>query len=165
MKDWLRRIQGAMGIGMTWALGWAVVGAIFGATIAIITGAPPSALGPLWGQAMGALGFVGGVAFSCILALAERRRSLADFSLPRFTALGALGGFVVGLAIAGMVGTGVTAFLLLDSIIIGAFTILGAGSAAGSLALARRADEPGLLDAESDEVNVRRPVERLGDEH
>jgi len=164
MKDWLRRIQGAMGIGMTWALGWAVVGAIFGATIAIITGAPPSALGPLWGQAMGGLGFVGGVAFSCILVLAERRRSLADFSLPRFTAWGALGGLIAGLLIAGMVGTGVKALLLLDSIIIGTFAILGAGSAAGSLALARMADEPVLLDAESDEASVRLPVEGPGDE-
>ena len=163
MKDWLRRIRAALWIGLTWALGWAVVGAIFGATIATITGEPAAAIIDLWGEAMGALGLVAGVAFSSILLLAERRRSLVEFSLPRFTAWGAAGGLVVGLLIAGMVGAGVKAFLLLDSIIIGTTAVLGAGSAACLLALARMADEPGLLDAESDVVNGRPPVENSGD--
>ncbi len=89
------------------------------------------------------LGFINGAAFSAVLRIAEGRRTFGELSLWRFAGLGALGGLVVSLLTGG-------GFLV-------AFTVLGAGSAAGSLALARGADDPllesgegvGLLEGES----------------
>ncbi len=74
-------------------------------------------------------------------------------SLPRFAAWGALGGLLLGVlaVFAGMLGPGLT---LLDPIIAGVTTLLGAGSAAGSLALARRADDQELLEGGEDIAEV-----------
>ena len=33
MKTWLRRIRGAVGMGLTWAVGWALVGVLIGVSI------------------------------------------------------------------------------------------------------------------------------------
>ncbi len=35
MTTWLRRIRGAVGMGLTWALGWAVAGVFFSAVLGI----------------------------------------------------------------------------------------------------------------------------------
>ena len=79
-------------------------------------------------------GSVNGAAFSAVLRLAQGHRTFDEMSLWRFAGLGALGGLVVSLIV------GSAAFLV-------AFTVLGAGSAAGSLAVARMAD-PSLESGE-----------------
>ena len=87
---------------------------------------------PLWGV-------VSGAAFALALVVAERQRSLADLSMFRVAPWGAVGAnvlpvvfFVIVLAQAyvGLLGP----FVIVASVC----AALGAGSAAGTLALARR---------------------------
>ena len=88
----------------------------------------------------GVLGFIGGTIFSTVLRLADGRRSFEQLSLPRFIGWGALGGLVLGgLAVsASLLGAGLT---MLGAVIVAATTLLGAGSAAGTLVVARAADD------------------------
>jgi hypothetical protein len=97
----------------------------------------------------GVLGFIGGTIFSTVLSLAEGRRSFNQLSLPRFVAWGGLGGLLLGgLAVtAGLLGAGLT---MLGAVITGASTLLGAGSAAGTLVIARAAHSQVLLQERED---------------
>jgi hypothetical protein len=138
----LRRIRGAIGMGLTWAAGWAPIGAVLGAVLHLVLPGSPLGLGSVMALnavSLAALGFVGGAVFSAILRVAEGRRRFDQLSLPRFAAWGAVGGLILGGAAAtiGMWGGG----WLLGTGMMGAATILGAVSAAGSLALARGADD------------------------
>ena len=142
MAKILRRIRGALGMGLTWAMGWAPVGGIVGFAVALVSG------GPLVGvvEAMllyGASGFVVGAAFSGILAIAEGRRRFDQMSLGRFATWGALGGLLISpyTIFDGM------PFTLASVIGVGVMTLLSAGSAAATLALARREDDRELLEA------------------
>jgi hypothetical protein len=66
-------------------------------------------------------------------------------SLPRFAGWGAVGGLLLSGTFAWAAGLG-GEFLVLGPV----FALAGAGCAAGSLALARRAEERELLDAGAD---------------
>ena len=94
-----------------------------------------------------AFGFVAGVTFSGVLGLVEGRRRFDQMSLPRFAAWGAAGGFLLSVIFV------LTVTLVEDPSFVGNLMVLGpvfaaagAGSAAGSLALARRAEDRGLLE-------------------
>lgn len=139
MKKWLRRIRGAVGMGLTWALAW------FGAGIALLLVVGPDAADVPFPLGFGALGFLAGVTFSGVLGLMEGRRRFDQMSLPRFAAWGAAGGFLLSGVFAWAAGLG-GEFLILGPV----FALAGAGSAAGTLALARKAQEPGFLDAGTD---------------
>ncbi len=71
MRKWMRRIRGAVGLGLTWAAAWfgggAIVGLLFGGGFATII--PVSVV-------FAVMGFIGGAAFSGVLGIAERRRTL-----------------------------------------------------------------------------------------
>jgi len=82
------------------------------------------------------LGFVYGGALSVVLGIAEGRRRFDEMSLTRFAAWGAIPAFVL-FVLPGGFGGG----LLVQMVYGSAVTLLGAGSAAGSLALARRAED------------------------
>ena len=152
MKKWLRRIRGALGMGLTWAAGWGGLGAIialfgggvagvqFGVSVMVLT--------------FGVMGFIGGVAFSVVLGIAGGRRRFDEMSLPRFAGWGAVGGLLtVGLILAG--NGGVDSSPLLPVVILGSVvTLLAAGCAAGSLALARRADDRELLEDGADVADI-----------
>ena len=165
MKKWLRRIRGAVGMGLTWAAAWFG----FGAVMAVLPWVHP--VGGLlsvlelvvgFGAQYAAMGFVGGAAFSVVLGMTESRRGFAQMSLPRFAAWGALGGLfmsvfkdTIGYFLAGLLGTiGVPGFTITSVISAGVVTLMAAGSAAGSLALARRADDRELLDAGADVADI-----------
>ncbi len=136
MKDWLRRIRGAVGMGLTWAFAWSGVGAITMLGFLLITGSRPDAPLPL---VFGVFGFVAGVSFSGALGLVERRRRFDQLSLPRLAGWGAAGGFLLSAALAGAVASGGGSAFLSSLLVMGpVFAVAGAGSAAGSLALARR---------------------------
>lgn len=98
------------------------------------------------GLTLGAMGFVGGTYFASVLRLMEGRSRFDQLSLPRFSVWGAVGGAALGgvAAALGLWGAGVTAGL--GVMIVGVSTVLGAASAAGTLAIARVAD-PRLPDA------------------
>ena len=143
MKKWLRRIRGAVGIGLTWALAWAPVGLL----IMMIVD-PSDSMDEPW-ILVGALpGFIGGVLFSAVLGIAEGRRRFDELSLSRVGVWGAAAGLLLGmLPIAlGSNNTELPTWLL-RVVIIGPITLLSAVSASVTLALARRAEDRELLDA------------------
>ena len=148
MKKWLRRIRGAIGMGLTWAAGWAPVGAITGWGTALFLGFPLGVVTTNYAVTFAVLGLIGGTVFSTVLSLTEGGRSFNQLSLPRFLAWGAIGGFLLGgLAVtAGLLGAGLTT---LGAVMVGASTVLGAGSAASTLAIARAAPR-GELPKERD---------------
>ena len=151
MKGWIRRIRGAIGMGLTWAVGWMPVGVLVGgaAWLAVFNGMGLPLGGAMKNFAImfGVMGFVGGGLFSTLLRIADGRRRFDELSTPRFAAWGAIGGGILGalgvslgfLGLGGVsaVTVGITAFV----------GLLGAGSAAGTLALARQADDQELLEA------------------
>ena len=144
MKTWTRRIRGAIGMGLTWALAW------FGAGMVLLLIVGPDAADVPFPLFFGLLGFLAGVTFSGVLAIVGRRRTFGEISMPRFALWGGIGGLLFG---AGFVFTvGALGAASLDLLGMGAlFGLAGAGSAAGSLALARAADDRGRLESASDE--------------
>ena len=147
MKRWLRRIRGAFGTALTWAIAWSGVGATLGLVWPNSSGrgVAASVVDGFIGWAI--LGFVSGATFSVVLGIAEGRRRLDEMSLPRFAAWGALGGLLLGTVLFAMYGDGNWAMGLVG-------TLLGAGSAAGSLALARLAHDRELLEHGADVADI-----------
>jgi len=147
MKEWFQRIRGAIGMGLTWAAGWMPIGALIALGLWVVGLDPPGLAGFVWmyAKVFGILGLVGGGIFSVVLRLGDGGRSFEELSLPRFALFGAAGGLILGgLAItAGLWGPGLQP---LDAVIAAVATLLGAGSAAGTLALARTAADTTLLD-------------------
>ncbi len=151
MKRWLRRIRGAVGMGLTWAVGWTLVGMLTMVVIYTILPRLPDVF-DIWIPVFAYPGFLCGVGFSMVLRIAEGRRRFDELSLPRFAAWGALGGMLVGaLVFAAGFAEAPTAAL---AAIMGTTTLLSAVSASGSLALARKEEERMLLDASEDVAEV-----------
>ncbi len=128
MKKWLRRIRGAIGMGLTWAIAWFGAGLILLLVVGFGAANVPFPLG------FGLLGFLAGVMFSGVLAIVEGRRRFDQMSLPRFAAWGGIGGLLLSGIFVLAAALGGEALLVLGPV----FALAGAGSAAGSLALARR---------------------------
>ena len=161
MKKWLRRIRGAVGMGLTWAAGWALFGVLIGVTSILLPGLPWELLFEVFDAPLPALavpGFFGGVVFSTVLGIAGRRRRFDELSLPRFAAWGAVGGLLLSLFPAALVAVGLASanvdLWLFTAVIIGPVTLLSAVSAAGSLALARMTEGRELLDASAEVAEV-----------
>jgi hypothetical protein len=136
MRKWLRRIRGAIGMGVTWALVWGPIAVLIGLLVD-----PDGSMDEMWVM-IGALpGFLGGVVFSVVLAIAARRRRLGELSISRVALWGAIAGLLVSsipFTLGDPIGDGLR--WLLAAAVIGSITMLSAASAAGSLALARRAE-------------------------
>ncbi len=152
MKKWLKRIRGALGMGLTWAAAWFGVGMIVQSAL-LVLGFAPVGIGMVDvvfnSGFLAVLGFVGGATFfSTVLGITEGRRRFDQMSLPRFAGWGALGGLLVSVVMytPGMV--------LTSLIVMGFLVLLGAGSAAGSLALARWADDRELLEHGADVADI-----------
>lgn len=155
MKRWLRRIRGAVGMGLIWAAGWALVGVLIGLSWSL--GLPMEWFVEVFDAPLLALavpGFFGGAVFSAVLGIAGRRRRFDELSLPRFGAWGAVGGLLLGLFPSLVaVSTGAASGAAV-AVIIGTLTLLSAVSASSSLALARMAEERELLDASAEVAEV-----------
>jgi membrane associated rhomboid family serine protease len=153
MKTWLRRIRGAIGMGVTWADAGSAVGVINSLGFVVRTGSRPDAPFPIM---LGALGFVAGVLSAGVLMVVEGRRRFDQMSLPRFAA----GGAAVGLALSAIfflaVSRGDPAFLQYFLLAGPVAAAVAAGCAAGSLALARRWHRRELLDTPEDGTAVGR---------
>jgi hypothetical protein len=155
MKKWLRRIRGAIGLGLTWAMAWFGAGLVLLLVIGVGAADVPF---PLF---FGLLGFLAGVTFSGILGIVEGRRRFDQMSLRRFAVWGGVGGLLLSVGLAAVAGW--DGFPVVGPL----FALSGAGCAAGSLALARRTEYRESLDvgahvgdAELTEDEVR---ELLGD--
>jgi len=146
MKTWLRRIRGAFGMGLSWA----VAGALLGGLIEAITEFVPGwngAVVDIWPAVLGVLGFLGGGAFAIMLGVAGRHRSFNELSLPWVAAWGAAGGLLLGVTLMGMAGA-LTPRQWLEAAVFGGTATTGsAAAAAGTLALARTGEDRRSLDA------------------
>ncbi len=150
MKKWLRRIRGVLGTSLTWAAAWFGAGMIFLSGL-LVFGVAPVGIGLAAVIANSVLlavaGLIGGGIFSTVLGITEGRRRFDQMSLPRFAGWGALGGLLLSALVLSTGGSGGT-FPILGQVILGSVvTLMGAGSAAGSLALARKAENRELLEA------------------
>ena len=151
MRKWLRRIRGAMGMGVVWAVAWSAVGAIPRWVFGINTDAPFPLI-------FGVLGFIAGTTFSGLLVLTEGRRRFDQMSLPRFAGWGAVGGLLLSALFASAASLGWGDVLVVAP----TFALASAVCAAGSLAVARRAIGRELPDsraatAEAELANHERP--------
>ena len=85
-----------------------------------------------------------------VLGITGRDRRLDEMSLPRFAGKGALALLLMLVTAVTLTGGIGLLFTNRGSVFLGVPALLGAGSAAGTLALARRADDQELLDAGPD---------------
>ena len=133
MTQWLKRIRGAIGISLTWAAAWFATGILLARVPGFYSDLP-------FALVFAPLGFVTGVMFSGILVAIKRRRRFDRASLSRFAGWGAVSGLLLSALL-------VVAAALRGESWWGEFLVFGpplalssAASAAGSLALARRAE-------------------------
>ena len=149
MGKWLKRIRAGLGMGAIWAAGWTPLGLAIGVALGIVSGVPIGAVAWRLALLFAGLGFVGGTIFSAVLSITEGRSRFDELSIPRFGIWGALGGLILGTLVIAptMLGPGLTA---LGATFVGACTLIGGGSAAGFLALARAADDRELLGADAE---------------
>lgn len=156
MKKWLRRIRGAVGMGLTWAVGWALAGVMIGIASKLLPGLPWDSFFEIFDAPLPALavpGFVAGTLFSAVLGIAGRRRRFDQLSIPRVAMWGALGGLLLSVVPAALVAVGLGTLgprfgLWQLTAVIGApLTLLSAASAAATLMLARMTKSRGALEA------------------
>ncbi len=133
MKTWGRRIRAAIGMGLTWGAAWFGAGILLARVPGFYSDLPFALL-------FAPLGFVTGIIFSGVLVGIEGRRGFARTSLSRFAWWGAASGLLLsGIFVGGAALQGGT--LLGEFLVFGpTLAIAGAVCAAGSLALARRAE-------------------------
>lgn len=141
MGGWMRRIRGAIGMGLTWAAAWFSAGMALLLVVGFGAADVPFPLG------FGLLGFLAGITFSAVLGVVEGRRSFEQMSLPRFALWGAVGGLLFSGLFVTVASLGLDALAVLAPV----FALSGAGCASGSLALARMAGDRDML--ESGEAN------------
>jgi hypothetical protein len=140
---WMRRIRGTIGIGLTWAAAWALVGLVPRWLFGFNTDAPFPII-------FGVLGFIGGVIFSVVLMLTEGRRGFDEMKISRFAAWGAVGGVLLSAIFTRIASLGFGDVLA----IVPTFAAACAISASGSLALARRARMGELPDNRGDTAKL-----------
>lgn len=159
MKKWLRKIRGAIGMGIAWGLAW------FAAGMGLLLIIGPDAADVPFPLGFGALGFFAGTLFSGIVSVVASRRNFDQISMPRFAGWGAAGGLGFSLLFAGITfAFGETGPIGALPILAPVFGLAGAGCASGALALARKANvselpigdadvsDLGLTDAEKNEL-------------
>ena len=147
-------------MGLTWGAGWAFVGGLIELIANIIPGLGWTSLVDIWPATLAIPGFLGGMVFSTVLAVAGRNRRFDQLSLPRFAAWGAVGGVLMSFVPIALVAAGV---LTPDSTVnvwrftaglLAPLTLLGAASASATLALGRMSEDRDLLDASEDVADV-----------
>lgn len=127
MRTFVRRLRGAVTVGLTWSVLWIIVALVLFGVISIVA---PGQIDPGEGPGvalpiLGAVGFLSGLGFSALLSVIERRRSLERLSIPRAALWGALGSAAVPV----LMGT--------DGSMWPVTAGMGAIFAAGTLAIAR----------------------------
>ena len=93
MNTLLRKLRGMLGVGLTWAVGWAIIMFILATIISVVDPDSIDAGEEPWKISLlvSTVGFVSGSAFALILSSAERRKSIRDLSAGRAALWGALG--------------------------------------------------------------------------
>jgi O-antigen/teichoic acid export membrane protein len=137
VNPWLRRVRAVVVMGLIWALGGIALGGLLELVDNVASAAHPlTRLVDMWPQTLAVVAFPHGVAFAVVLGIARGRRRFEELSLSQFAGWGAVAGAVLG-AVALALGAPI-AFVAVT-------TLLSALGGAASLALARTAEERGLL--------------------
>ena len=156
MKKWGRRIRAAIGMGLTWGAAWFGAGTLLARVPGFYSDLPFALL-------FAPLGFVSGIVFSWVLVVIERRRRFDRVSLSRFAGWGAASGlllsgiFVVGAALRGGALWG--EFLVFGP----PLAMASAVCAAGSLAMARRAERGELRGPSGDPADAELSKDKKGE--
>ena len=129
MRKWLRRIRGAIGMGVAWAVAWSAVGLVPRWVFGMNTDVP-------FPLVFGVLGLFAGVIFFALLALTEGRRGFDQMTLSRFAGWGAVAGLLLSAFFAKAASLGWGDVLAVAP----TFAVACAVCASASLALARRAE-------------------------
>jgi hypothetical protein len=151
-----QRLRGALGIAIVWAVAWLPLG-VLSALYRYCCGGSMTfdALPPrflflrliLYATGMWLLGgAMAGLLFAAVLALAERERTIAYLRVGRTVLWGAFGAAILPALVLtrDAVGQAHTGWWEGAAILVGISAILGAGSAAATLALARASEAPRL---------------------
>lgn len=158
MPKWLKRIRGAIGMGLTWALGWGLSGILIGVASKLFPWLP------FWDTffnvfdaplpALAVPGFFGGVFFSIVLGIAGRRHRFSELSVRSFALWGALGGVLLSLFPVSLVAAGLASanrpiweLLTVTAVASVPIILLSSGFAAGYLTIARRAEQREVVDS------------------
>jgi hypothetical protein len=140
--SWLRRLRGAIGMGVTWAIGGALVGGVMELIANFVHGLN---VVDMWIPLFAMPGAVCGAVFSIVLGIAARRRKFEELSPVQFGAWGAVGGLAVSaLGLAAGLGGAVLGSVEV-AIIVGSPALFSAAAAYTTLAIAR-AGAPKSLD-------------------
>ena len=156
MTKWGRRIRAAIGMGLTWGAAWSGAGVLLARVPGFYSDLPFALL-------FAPLGFVTGIIFSGILVVIERRRRFDRMSLSRFAGWGAVSGLLLS-------GIFVVAAALRGETAWGEFLVFGpplamasAVCAAGSLAMARRAERRELRGRSGDPAEAELTEDKKGE--
>ena len=144
MKVFLKRLRGIIGTGLTWAVGWmGLIGLVVFPVLALLGNPIFSDFGLYLKNVfiVGQLGFIAGGSFGLVLTALERRKKLENLSFTRIALWGGIGGLVL-VAIGGPSG----GIWFLGPILC---TLMGIGSATGTVALAKRAERK-LIEGEDE---------------
>jgi hypothetical protein len=95
MMKWLKRIGGAVGMGLAWAAGCTLVGMLGVVVFYTLFPSVPDVF-DVWIPVFAYPGFFGGVIFSVVLRVAKGGRRFNELSLPRIAAWGAVAGLLLG---------------------------------------------------------------------
>jgi hypothetical protein len=141
--SWLRRVRGAVGIGLAWALPWWIVGTVLSPYLRSLAKAmPPGSLGQaiLDGSLIGWYGFLAGVTFSVVLGVAGRRRGFSDLTTSRIVKYAVTSSaLLMGPPMIYMLAGRADGWRLQDAVYLSGGVILTAACSVGTLIAARRA--------------------------
>lgn len=152
----LRRIRGALGMGLLWGVTWGLGGLAIGISSVLTPFLPWDAFFRVFDAPLPALampGFIAGLLFSGVLRVAAKRRPLAELSTRQFALWGAIGGLLVAmlpdllLALGlGSVSESAPPLWQLTAIIATPMVTLGSFTSALSFQLAKRIPDPIRID-------------------
>jgi hypothetical protein len=156
MKQWGRRIRAAIGMGLIWGAAWFGAGILLARVPGFYSDLPFALL-------FAPLGLVTGIIFSGILVVVERRRRFVRVSLSRFAGWGVVSGLLLsGIFVAAAALRGESwwrEFLVFGP----SLAMASAVCAAGSLAVARRAERRELRGPGGDPAEAELPEEEKGE--
>jgi hypothetical protein len=92
MKGWMSGVRGAVLMIVLWVIGW---GLGFGGIMELID--PDGKVQDIWPTVLAVPGFIGGIIFSALLLVAERRSTFDKVPLFHFALWGAATGIILGL--------------------------------------------------------------------
>ena len=145
MGTWLRRIRGGIVMGFLWAFAWALLAIPMELFID-----PRGEIVDIWPMVLAIPGFLAGTVFAVVLAATERQRQFDELSLGRVAAWGTLAGLALGSLVVFLLSNSTPhpaeGFPWLGALALaGPITLLSAGSAVGTLAIARKGEGRDLL--------------------